>query len=186
MNGIRILAFLVVVANLFSITALGEDKSAGMTEKDWKQFAEVISTQNETEVNATYEFLQEAACFFGFLAKSGALPVTPTNIVKEFVVTSYPPTFAAKYPLKMMADVTLRNSAAEKQQYFMEKTSADADWRMTEGWTISTNGHRLTQISLPSATALKQANQLLPTLLGGIEYEEKCQPKPAGDGKPAP
>jgi len=144
-----------------------------MTEKDWKQFAETASTQNETEVEATIEFTREATCFFAFLVQSGALPATSTNIVKEFYVAPYPPTFAAKYPLKMLAVVTLRDASAGKRQYFMEKPTAESDWRLTEGWTIATNGEKLTQISLPSEAAQKQANQILPTLLGGPEPKGK-------------
>ena len=129
-----------------------------------------VST-NEAEVRATYEAIQEATCFFAFMAKSGDLSQTPTNIVKEFFVSPYPATFSARYPLKMFAEVTLKDQVAGRQQYFMEKPVTNSAWVMTEAWTVSTNGQRTTQLVLPAKEVQQKANQMLPLLLAGCASE---------------
>ena len=154
------LASAIAALVLVSFTASAGDKSTDMTESDWKQFAQVISTQDEAQVTATIGLTQEATCFFAFLATSSALTATPTNIVKEFFVAPYPATFVAKYPLKMVAEVQLRDAAAGKQRYFMEKPTSNTLWRLTEGWSISTNGQKGTALPLPSETTQKEANTL--------------------------
>lgn len=157
----RIWATAVVVACLLTVMVSAGEKTNGMTDDDWKKFAEVVSTQDENQVKATLEVTQEATCFFAFLAQSGALTATPTNIVKEFFVAPYPPTFVPKYPLRMLAEVTLRDAAAGKQRYLVEKASTNAVWRMTEGSTLSPTGQKLNKLPLPSEAAQKAANKML-------------------------
>ena len=161
MNTTQIMGFLVAGSCLFSGTIHGDDKPGVMTGKDWKQFADVVSTQDEKQVEATMQFTQEATCFFTFLAKADTLTATPTNIVKDFFVTPYPPTFAAKHPLTMMVEVTLRDAQAGKQRYFMERISTNTLWRMTEGWAISTNGQKGVALPLPSENDQKAANTIV-------------------------
>jgi hypothetical protein len=60
----------------------------------------------------------------------------------------------------MVAEVTLRDAAAGKQRYFMEKSATNTLWRMTEGWSVSTNGQQGTALPLPPETTQKAANML--------------------------
>jgi hypothetical protein len=117
--------------------------------------AKHLQQQDPGEIERTMLLTAEATAFFRLLAQKAHLPATPTNIVDNFVVAPWPPTFAAKHPLVMRVEVELKDKG--KQEYLIKQDSPEAEWVMTEGWRKVKNS-RPSKLPVPSDDVQKTVN----------------------------
>jgi hypothetical protein len=155
------IAVLAVACWLSSAAALAEEN----TPPDWQAVWSTLSNADPNKVQAAYAALAEATCFFSLVCSANILPMTPAGDLGPLTVAAFPPSFTAEYPLVIKAEIELKDVSKTHQWYFLGKESQGSDWRITEAWSVTTEGEKIKPLPVPSSQEQNRANSALPGLM---------------------
>ena len=150
-----------------------EPANPGPANGPWAGLTTTVKTQTEADVAAVVQSTREASCFFAFLAETNALPALPRGTLKSFGVDARSRVSSGKYPVQMRVDVTPRDAAAAKQQYWVEQRTAGALWRLVQGWSLGPEGRRAAELPLAPEALQREANAALPGMLSRVKVERR-------------
>lgn len=150
-----------------------EPADSGPGNGPWAGLTTTVKTQTEADVAVVVQSSREASCFFAFLVATNAFPALPRGTLKSFGVEARSTASSGKYPVQMRVAVTLRDAAAAKQQYWVEKRVAAGPWRLVQGWALSPEGQRAAELPLAPEALQRAANAALPDMLSRVKVERR-------------